>query len=183
MRCKLIFSAFLGLLFSCTTQEPRRPVSQKTATIISETIEQNKKLIALENEFIENYIAQDTIHAYQIATNGFWYYYNLKDEIKSVFPKFGDVVEIAYNIQDVYGNEIYSKKALGVKSYAIDKESFIAGLQEGLKLMKVGETMTFLIPSYRAYGFIGDGHKIKSNQTIKSTVTLLNIKNSKNENN
>jgi len=42
--------------------------------------------------------------------------------------------------------------------------------------MKVGETITFVIPSYSAFGITGDGNKIGINQSIKSTVTLINIK-------
>jgi FKBP-type peptidyl-prolyl cis-trans isomerase len=43
--------------------------------------------------------------------------------------------------------------------------------------MKVGETITFVIPSYNAFGVFGDGNKIEMNTTIISTVTLLNNKN------
>jgi FKBP-type peptidyl-prolyl cis-trans isomerase len=60
--------------------------------------------------------------------------------------------------------------------YRIDKEDFIFALQLGIKLMKVGETIIFVIPSYNAFGISGDGEKIGINQSIKSTVTLLNIK-------
>jgi len=176
MKHKLIFICISGLLLSCSTPEARRPVSQKTATIISETIDQNKKLIALENTFIENYIAQDSAKTYVTSTNGFWYSYDSKIEVEKELPKIGDVVELQYNIQDLNGNNIYSTEELGLKTYVIDKEDFIPGLQEGIKLMKVGETITFVIPSYRAFGLVGDGNKIKINQTIKSTVTLINIK-------
>jgi len=41
--------------------------------------------------------------------------------------------------------------------------------------MKVGEIITFVIPSYTAFGISGDGNKIGINQSIKSTVTLINI--------
>ena len=71
---------------------------------------------------------------------------------------------------------LYSKESLGVKKYKIDKEDFISGLQKGIKFMKVGEIITFVIPSYYAFGIAGDGNKIEVNQTIKSTVKLLNIK-------
>jgi gliding motility-associated peptidyl-prolyl isomerase len=176
MKHKLIFIFVLGLLLSCSTPEARRPVSQKTATIISETIEQNKKLIALENKFIANYIAQDTTKTYVASAHGFWYSYDSKIEAEKELPQIGNVVELKYNIQDLNGNDIYSTQELGVKGYTVDKEDFIPGLQEGIKLMKVGETITFVIPSYRAFGLVGDGNKIKINQTIKSTVTLINIK-------
>ena len=42
--------------------------------------------------------------------------------------------------------------------------------------MKVGETIIFVIPSYNAFGISGDANKIGINKTIKSKVTLLNIK-------
>ncbi len=58
----------------------------------------------------------------------------------------------------------------------VDKEDFISGIQKGIKLMKVGETIIFVIPSYNAFGISGDGNKIGINKTIKSKVTLLNIK-------
>ncbi len=163
-------------LFSCTEQKARRPVTQKTATILSETIQQKKELIASENKFIEDYIAKDTVNTYITSSFGFWYSYITKKENGIMSPKIGDVVALEYNITDINNNIIYAKEELGIKNYTIDKEDFIPGLQEGLKLMKVGETVLFVIPSYRAFGLVGDENKIGINQTIKSTVTLINIK-------
>jgi len=57
----------------------------------------------------------------------------------------------------------------------VDQEDFISGIQQGIKLMKVGETVIFVIPSYNAFGILGDGNKIGMHTTIKSKVTLLNI--------
>jgi len=91
-------------------------------------------------------------------------------------PKPGDEVTFEYNITDLQGNVIYAKEAMGIKKYLVDKEDFISALQIGIKLMKIGETVIFVIPSYNAFGVSGDGNKIGINQSIKSTVTLLNIK-------
>lgn len=68
---------FLGfvLLLSCNEPEARRPITQNTTTILSETVEQKKRLIALEDSMIESYIAKDSINSYQTSTNGFWYVY------------------------------------------------------------------------------------------------------------
>jgi FKBP-type peptidyl-prolyl cis-trans isomerase FkpA len=164
------------LLLSCNEPEARRPITQNTTTILSETVEQKKRLIALEDSMIESYIAKDSINSYQTSTNGFWYVYLKKNENEAPTPNIGEEVEIEYDLGDLEGNLFYSKDELGLKKYTIDKEDFINGLQEGIKLMKIGETITFIIPSYRAYGLIGDGAKIGINQTIKSTVTLVTIK-------
>jgi len=171
-----IFFLGLLLLFSCKEQEARRPVVQKTATILSETLDQKKKLVALENSIIENFIEQDSTKHYNVATNGFWYTYITQKPTETRTPKVDDEVEISYDITDLNGDVFYSKIELGIKKYRIDKEDFIPALQEGLKLMKIGETITFVIPSYRAFGLVGDENKIGMNQTIKSTVTLISIK-------
>ncbi|MFT4576124.1 MAG: FKBP-type peptidyl-prolyl cis-trans isomerase FkpA [Polaribacter sp.] len=176
MKNNIVFILGVLFLFSCAEKQARRPVTQKTATVLSETIQLKKELIASENKFIEDYIAKDTINTYFTSSFGFWYSYNSKKENEINSPKTGDEVTLEYNITDINNVVIYSKEELGIKKYTIDKEDFILGLQEGLKLMKVGETITFVIPSYRAFGLIGDENKIGTNQTIKSTVTLLNIK-------
>ena len=62
------------------------------------------------------------------------------------------------------------------KNYKVDEEDFIPGIQQGLKLMKIGETVKFIIPSFNAYDVVGDENKIGINKSIISTVTLINIK-------
>lgn len=171
----ILFLAVL-LLVSCKEPEARRSVTQKTSTILTETLNQNKKLIAAETKMIENYIAIDSAKTYLTSSFGFWYVYDTKVEDDNNTPEIGDVVEIEYDLQDINGTIIYSKEELGVKTYKIDKEDFIPALQEGIKLMKVGETITFIIPSHRGFGLIGDENRIGINKTLKSTVTLKSIK-------
>lgn len=174
----------LFISFGCSNNEARRPIHPKpSTTLLYDTVEASKVLNGLEVKEIEAYIANDTLNSYTVSKNGFWYVYQNKVLENVPLPQFGDEVIFEYNITDLQGNVIYSKEALGVKSYKVDKEDFISALQKGIKLMKVGETLLFVVPSYHAYGIAGDGNKIEVNQTIKSTVTLLNIKKKNNENN
>ena len=175
MRHSVLFLLFILLYASCSTPEARRPITQKTSTVISETLAQNKKLIAFENKMIERFIKKDSLQTYFASNSGFWYAYQNKIQEDNQTPTLGDSVEFIYNIEDLNGGAIYTKESLGIKKYKIDREDFIPALQEGIKLMKIGETITFVIPSYRAFGLVGDGNKIGVNQAIKSTVTLLNI--------
>jgi FKBP-type peptidyl-prolyl cis-trans isomerase FkpA len=163
--------------FSCSKVEPRRPINPKPpTTLYFEAIKQNKVLNKLENDKILKLINNDSAHAYVQSSNGFWYTYIHKIEEELQTPVKGDEVILVYNITDLNDTIIYSKEELGVKNYVVDKEDFISGLQKGIKLMKTGETITFVIPSYSAYGIGGDEFKIGINQSIKSTVTLINIK-------
>ncbi|TXD49054.1 gliding motility-associated peptidyl-prolyl isomerase GldI [Polaribacter sp. IC073] len=173
--CYLIF----GILFlvSCTTSKPRRPINPKpSTTIFQDNIETTKRLFQLEKNEIIAFIKKDTSNEYKTSSNGFWYTYITKVEADLAMPKIGDIVELQYDIRDLNNTIIYSKEVLGTKNYKVDKEDFIAGIQKGIKLMKIGETITFVFPSYNAFGISGDGNKIGINKTIKSRVTLLNIK-------
>ena len=174
-------NSFLFLLimicFSCSKIEPRKPIHPKpSTTLYFEAMQQNKILNKIEDEKILQLIKNDTINVYLQSSNGFWYTYVHKIEEDLPSPKSGNDVVLEYNITDLKDSIIYSKAELGVKNYKIDKEDFISGLQKGIKLMKVGETITFVIPSYSAFGISGDDNKIGINQSIKSTVTLINIK-------
>jgi len=163
--------------FGCSKVNPRRPINPKpSTTLLKETIKESKKLNQIEDDKIINLIKKDSAKTYQVSPNGFWYTYVNKIEEEHSKPKTGDIVTIEYNITDLSDNIIYSKEELGIKTYTLDKEDFISALQVGIKLMKIGETITFVIPSYNAFGISGDGNKIGINQSIKSTVTLTNIK-------
>ena len=163
--------------FSCTKIEPRKPINPKPSTAFYfEAMKQNKILNKKENQRIIEFIKNDSTNIYIQSNNGFWYTYSKKIEEDLRKPEAGDEVILEYNILDLNNTLIYSKEELGLKNYIVDKEDFISGLQRGIKLMKIGETITFVLPSYSAFGIAGDQNKIGLNQSIKSTVTLINIK-------
>ncbi|MBT7134802.1 MAG: gliding motility-associated peptidyl-prolyl isomerase GldI [Polaribacter sp.] len=177
MKIKLFFFFIIFCCYGCTKVQPRRPIDFKSSsTILKETLKKSIQLNRIEDDKITALIKKDTTNSYQVSPNGFWYAYINKKEAIVQTPKLGDEVTFEYNITDLEGNIIYSKEELGIMKYRIDKEDFIFALQLGIKLMKVGETIIFVIPSYNAFGISGDGEKIGINQSIKSTVTLLNIK-------
>jgi gliding motility-associated peptidyl-prolyl isomerase len=166
------------LCLGCAKVEPRKPINPKpSTTILQETIKESKMLNKIEDEKIINLIKRDSTTNYIDSTKGFWYTYVTKVDEENQTAKTGNEVTIAYDIKDLNDVVIYTNEELGLKKYKIDKEDFISALQTGIKLMKVGETITFVIPSYNAFGILGDGNRIGINQSIKSTVTLININN------
>ncbi len=169
---------FLVLMFyfSCSKIVPRKPINPKpSTTLYKETIKEFIALNKVEDDKILKIIKNDSSKVYLQSSNGFWYTYITKIEEDLSTPKAGDEVTLEYDITDLNDSILYSKEYLGIKKYKIDKEDFISGLQKGIKLMKIGETITFVIPSYSAFGISGDGNKIGMNQSIKSSVKLINI--------
>ena len=174
----LAFVALIFILCSCSSPEARRPKTHTTSNFYKEVIAENIKLNNLEKSHIESFLKKDTINNFLSSPKGFWYVYNVKDTLNSMKPVKGDVVTLSYNISNLYNTTIYKDQTI---SYKVDKEDFIPALQDGIKLMKKGETITFVIPSYRAFGVTGDGSKIGMNQTLKSRLTLIDIKKLNNE--
>ena len=172
---KLLTIALVLLAFGCKTPEARRPVSATSGSFIDASVERNKKLNAKEKALIENLMKQEE-QDYIASESGFWYYYNNKIENDSLItPAFGDIINYNYNVKGINGNTIYSTEEIKTQTYAMDKEELFTGLREGLKLMKSGETATFLFPSQKAYGYYGDENKIGSNVPLICEVTINSI--------
>jgi gliding motility-associated peptidyl-prolyl isomerase len=173
---KILAIILLLLAFiSCKTPEARRPISVKTGSFINASVERNKKLNSNEQASIQKLLKQQK-KDYIASKSGFWYYYNTKIEIDSLeTPEFGDIVNYNYNVKTLDGSVIYSKEDIKNKTYVMDKEELFTGLREGLKLMKTGETVTFLFPSLKAYGYYGDENKIGTNIPLVCEVTVDSI--------
>lgn len=166
---------------SCKSPEARRPISQKTGSFIKESAERNKKLVEKEEAIIAQMIEKDTARTYIASESGFWYYYNVKVEKDTITAKFGDIVNFDYNVKDFQGQTIYSDEDIIADNYSMDQEELFTGLREGLKLMKPGETVTFLFPSQKAYGYYGDTKKIGTNVPLICEVTVNSITQTQND--
>jgi gliding motility-associated peptidyl-prolyl isomerase len=183
MKYILLVLIFSTVFLSCSNPEARKPIVRKTSSFMSESIERNKLLNKAENAILMQKMKSDSLHQYLNSEYGFWYYYDVQVPSENYIAKRGDVVFYTHEIKSLDNTILYAKEALGTKSYLVDKEDLIAGLQDGFKLMKEGEVVTFLFPSHKAYGYTGND-KIKPNQPLIYTVELLKInKLSENESN
>lgn len=176
---KIIALLLLGMnLVTCCSQkqEARRPVSQKSGEFMKQSIERNKKLNQGEEKMIANIIKKDTVNDYIASTKGYWYYYNTKNTTPMTTPVKGDIAMFDYEIKDLTGKIIYSQTELKPQNYRVDKQDFMKGIQDGIKLMQKGEKVTFLFPSHMAFGYHGDDNRIGTNQPLLCTITLNDIK-------
>lgn len=176
---KIITCLLLGMnLVTCCSQkqEPRRPISQSSGEFIKSSVERNKKLNQIEEDLISDIIEKDTAQDYIASQKGYWYFYNIKNDLDSIKPVKGDVVNFNYDIKNLKGQVIYTESDLKTQQYVVDKQSIMTGLRDGIKLMKKGEKVTFLFPSHMAFGYHGDNRKIGTNEPLICTVTLTNIK-------
>jgi len=160
---------------SCGGPEPRRPVEVKSGSYFKASIERSKKLLAQEEKAIQEIIKADTLHDYKHSASGSWYHYEVKNEQAGYTPQADDLVTMTYDVVGFENDTLYSNADIGILKYKVDKQELFPGLRNGIKLLKEGETATFLFPSSLVYGYHGDNNKIGINVPVKSTVSILKI--------
>ena len=153
---------------SCVKQAPQLPSNKGNEPDNTEAslVKINKKLASREDIVVKK--LADSQGSFKKNELGFWYkIYNsghgiaVKDSsICKVFSKLmllnGKIVEEASN------------------EFVIGKKQTIVGLEEGLKLMHRGDSATFIIPWYLAYGMKGNEPLVPPYTSIIYKIKLLN---------
>lgn len=169
---------FLLLLFfasGCISKEIRKPLNKSSDYFLKQSAQRNRLLLAAEQNLMNDVINADTKKQYISSKKGFWYYHKNKKTSSSLTPTKGDLVEFTYSIATLNGEMLYDRETLGRVSYQVDEEDILPALREGVKLMKVGEVVVFLFPSYLCYSYQGDGEKIGINQPLRFEISLDTI--------
>ena len=180
MRRITVAISLLLIIVSCKTNpEARSPISHGSGSYIDQSIERNIKMNEAEEKAIEKIIAQDVGNKYIASQKGFWYYYNEQDTTNLAKPRVGDIITFSYDLKTLDGETILSREKIGKQTYQVDQsnQDLMPGIRDGVKLMKPGETVTFLFPSHKAYGYYGLDDLIGKNFPLKSTVTLHTLEN------
>ena len=169
-----LFIIVLIILTSCGNPTVRKPIVKKTSSLTNQSILFNKKLNNLEENEFKVLMKNDSLHTYYPSDQGFWYTYINKSN-NTYFPKFGDHVSYTYAVYDINNNPIYTTEELGLKDYLVDKQEIPEGMRNGIKLMHEGDEVTFLFPSHKMYGYVGDGNKIERNKPLIVKLKLIKI--------
>ncbi|MEJ6792770.1 MAG: FKBP-type peptidyl-prolyl cis-trans isomerase, partial [Lacinutrix sp.] len=141
-------------------------------------LKETKHFMKPKKKAIEAYIKAQNTKQFMAAEYGFWY---SQDTVlgaeASKLPEFGDIVNFNFNLSTLDSTLIYTMVELKTRDYAMDQEALFTGLREGLKVMRAGETFTFIFPSQKAYGYYGDENRIGRNTPLISIVTVNTITN------
>ena len=148
---------------------------------MEESISLNKTLNESEERAFKEFIQKDSLNNYITSPNGFWYTYTHKSS-ETYNPKFGDQLFYSCEILDINQKIIYRSQEIGLQTYAVDQQEMLEGLRNGLKLMHEKDEVTFLFPSHKVFGYLGDQNKIGINQPLIYKVKINKI-NKKNESN
>lgn len=123
----------------------------------------NKAYIKVEDQQIDDYLARRNWNFTRTESGLRYLIYN-----EGVGKKImsDDEVTIEYTISLIRGEEVYSSRTLGDKIFKVDKSEEPSGLHQAIKLLKVGDRAKVVIPSYLAYGLLGDDNNIPAKATL-----------------
>ncbi len=91
-------------------------------------------------------------------------------------PTLDSTVEVHYHGTTI-DDEVFDSSVVRGETIEFPLRNVIAGWQEGVQLMKLGETFKFYIPADLAYGDYSPSPLIPAGSTLIFEVQLLGIKN------
>lgn len=166
--------AVIVLLISCQNPKPRAPLNKKKSTFLISSAARNKRLLEEEELLLLQSAKNDSLHEFEKSSSGFLYAYEKKAAASVSLPKKGEKILFRYQIEDLEQNIIYDKNTLGIVEYSLDQEELLPALRLGLRMMKSGEVVVFLFPSYLCYSYQGDGDKVGVNQPLRFIIERIN---------
>jgi len=165
----------LCLFLSCQENKPRYPLNKSKEIFLNTSASRNKFLLAREESLIKKAAQRDSLLRFESSEKGFLYAYIKKSEKNLPLPKKGAHVRFEYQIEDLNKTLLYQKSELGTVDYQVDQEELLPALREGIRLMRPGEVVVFLFPSYLCFGYQGDGEKIGINKPLRITLQRIKI--------
>jgi len=171
----LVF-ALMGLILAISScdEDAKKPVKKKlNAKEVSDNLALvHKRNIRIEDQQIDDYLERRGWDF--IRTKSGLRYLIYKEGI-GLRPEDGQNVVLEYTVNLIRGDVIYDSKKDGDKKFTVGQGDEPRGLQEAVKLMRVGARAKLILPSYLAYGLIGDENKVPPNATLFYDLYLKNI--------
>lgn len=90
------------------------------------------------------------------------------------YPRLDSTVKVHYEGRSIDGT-VFDSSIARDEPAVFKVNQLIAGLQEGLKMMKPNQKARFFIPAELAYGAIGAGTTVQPNQAVIFDIELLEI--------
>lgn len=164
------------MMISCNNTETNKeplPFSVANNVHKEELMEWNKKVFELNNDIIKKTIERRNWNM-QVSEVGL--YSQILSKTDGEQASGGKVAEFAYKIYLLKEDMLlYSSDESGNRLMYIDRNQEETGLNEGLKMMKVGEKARFIIPHHLAFGVTGDGYKIPGYAILVYEVELISL--------
>lgn len=159
----------LFILISCQSKE-KEPITWNK----EKSTELGKDIAKEEEISIELYLDQHNNLQFKPTGTG----------LRVAYLKHGDgayarpemTAEVRFKITLLDGTVCYESDLDRDDFFKIDHDDIESGIQEGIKLMRIGDKCRFVMPSHLAHGLLGDMDKIPPLSVIVVDIELKELK-------
>ncbi|MCF8228159.1 MAG: FKBP-type peptidyl-prolyl cis-trans isomerase [Bacteroidales bacterium] len=169
----LLLFPLLLICFACNHDKKKEKKSIDAKTVKESFIRANKNIIKTEEQEIDDFLKR---YGWTMRETGSGLRYKIIEEGSGEKAAKGKTATIDYSVQFLSGDTLEKSPEQKPKSFLIGKDDVVAGLHEGILLLKEGDEAIFIIPSHLAYGFTGKPGSIPPKATLVYHVKLLEIK-------
>jgi FKBP-type peptidyl-prolyl cis-trans isomerase FkpA len=163
---------FLIVSISSCKQKHKKPSNAEVAAYQEHLVSINKLVV----EHLSDSIKKSNEHKHlglSKSKTGLWY--KVFHVGKGDSAKANQVATISYSVRLFNGKLCYSTDSTGPKNIVIGRSGMETGLEEGLLMMKVGDSAIFVLPPHLAHGLLGDQKKIPRMAIISYQVVLQGV--------
>lgn len=171
----LSFKFFIVLLLIPACQQAPKPVESTSHIRLTDEklIHYNREVMKTEEQEIEDFLSR---YHWNVKTTPTGLRYIIYRKGSGKKANTGTLVRFNYTVKLLNGTMIYSSDSMGEKSFIVGHGGVEPGLEEGMLLLREGDRAKFIIPSYLAFGLLGDQKKIPSGATLVYDVEVIDFK-------
>jgi FKBP-type peptidyl-prolyl cis-trans isomerase len=164
---KLFIIVFL-VFVSCSESKPEE---KKVNFGKEESIALNHELIEEEELNIDIYLSHHASWKMIETGTGLQYFIYKNGEGKNPIP--GMKVGVVMNVKLLDDQVCYETPNEMIDEFIVDKSNVESGIQEAIKLMKVGDRAKLIIPAHLGHGITGNMDKIPPLSTLIVDIELI----------
>lgn len=173
---KSYFLSLLSVIFiiSSCTEAPKKPVGVNWDAKKSSNF---SKELAIEED-IDIKIFLQRKKDWKITETGSGLRHYIYRNGNGPLAESGMTAEVKFEITRLDGTICYKTEGLETEMFKVDKSEIETGVQEGIKLMHLGDQIKLIIPSHLGHGLVGDFDKIPPLTTLVVDLELVSLRKS-----
>ena len=164
---------FVLLLLFTGCRKVEKPVTEEEYRRTREAlVGANRLLVKKDNEKIRAFVRRNNWNMQQ-TPSGLWYMVIREGNGRPA--RAGDMITLAYRLELLDGTICYTSDSLGLKHFRIGQGGVESGLEEGVLLLKKGDSARLILPPYLAHGLTGDGKRIPARSILQYEIDIIDL--------
>jgi FKBP-type peptidyl-prolyl cis-trans isomerase FkpA len=171
--------SFLSILLtvmivtSCVNEPQPARTTGNPGNMGDSIISYNKAITKTEDQDIEDFISR---YHWEMMKTGTGLRYMIYKHGTGQKAEPGKTAVLKFEVRLITGDLIYSSATEGLKEFVIGHGGVESGLEEGILLLRTGDRAKFIVPSYLAFGLLGDLKKIPQRATLVYDIEFIRQK-------